>query len=57
VQIRARRIGEDNDHPEGAMADMRKAVMRACAQQDRHDRLDWRYGGTAAGRAARFLSE
>ena len=48
VQLGSRLIGEYVYHPEGAMADVRDAAMRAKSPQDWYDTLQWLYGGEAA---------
>jgi len=46
VQVGSRLVGDYVYHPEGAMADLRNAVMRSLSREDWLDRLEWLYGGT-----------
>src|SRR5918994_1534645 len=46
VQLQSRAIGEPVDHPAGAHALLRHAVMSAKSQEEWRDTLAWLYGGT-----------
>jgi len=55
LQAGARRIGDYIRHPQGAMADLRNAVMRPLSQEDRHVRLERRDGGTGPDTGMRHV--